>query len=277
MSLKIQLPTVALSLIAVISVFGSHSLKAGAPVYVGVRSAASVSIDKIDHTVWDALLKRYVDKDGMVDYRGFHANAADKAKLNAYLNHLSTANADVAATREAKLAFWINAYNAVTVHGILQKYPTTSIRNHTAKVVGYNIWHDLQLMVGGKPFSLDSMEHKILRKMSEPRIHFAIVCASKGCPRLLNEAFVASKMEQQLEVNTKDFFSRPHNFKHDPNSNKLYLSAIMDWFGGDFGATKAQQLARIAPWLPASSQQAARTAGTKVAFLDYDWGLNAQR
>ena len=151
----------------------------------------------------------------------------------------------MAATREAKLAFWINAYNAVTVHGILREYPTTSIRNHTAKLFGYNIWHDLQLYVGGTAYSLDTMEHQILRKMSEPRIHFAIVCASIGCPRLLNEAYTADRINEQLEINSKDFFARAQNFRYDQSKKQFYVSAILDWFGEDFGNSQAEQLRRI--------------------------------
>ena len=109
--------------------------------------------------------------------------------LTTDINGLSQANPQAHSTRHAKLAFWINAYNAVTVHGILREYPTSSIRNHTAKLAGYNIWKDLQLAIGGRAYSLDTMEHMILRPEREPQIHFAIVCASIGLSRLLNEAY----------------------------------------------------------------------------------------
>ena len=217
---------------------------AGKKSYVGEKSpqARPVSTDGIDHSAWDSLLKKYVDADGQVNYRQWRSSQSDQQTLSRYLCELSTANPQLPAQRETKLAFWINAYNAVTVSGILKEYPTSSIRNHTAKVVGYNIWKDYQLYVGGTPYSLEAIEHQILRKMNEPRIHFAIVCASIGCPRLLNEAYVANRLEEQLERNSKDFFSRSQNFRHVPQSNQFQMSAILDWFGSDFGNDQRAQL-----------------------------------
>ena len=198
-------------------------------------------------------------------------------QLDRYLALLSQAGVSAPAKRPAQLAFWINAYNAVTVRGILREYPTTSIRNHTAKLLGYNIWKDLQLYVGGKPYSLDQMEHELLRKMSEPRIHFAIVCASIGCPRLLNEAYTPARLEEQLQTNAKDFFRRSQNFRYDANARKFYLSAILDWFGGDFGADQSARLKRISAWLPtAEAAQAATRNAVSVSYLDYNWQLNKQ-
>ena len=250
----------------------------GKPVYVGQRVAGSVSVDKIDHSAWDKIVKRYVDKNGLVNYRALHASRADRRQLRAYLELLSTANPQTRASRNGQLAFWINAYNAVTVEGILQKYPTTSIRNHTAKAVGYNIWHDLKLYVGGSAYSLHFMEHKVLRKMNEPRIHFAIVCASIGCPRLLNEAYVPAKLNAQLELNTKDFFARAQNFRYDQANRRFEMSAILEWFGTDFGANKAAQLKTISKWLPTkAAQQAALTNAVSTRTMEYSWKLNEQK
>ena len=165
----------------------------------------------------------------------------------------------------------------MTIRGILREYPTSSIRNHTARLFGYNIWHDLKLYVGGQPYSLDQMEHQLLRKMSEPRIHFAIVCASISCPRLLDEAYVASRLDEQLTRNTKDFFSRRGNFRHASSDSRFYVSSILKWFAEDFGADQASQLRKIAPWLPTSAATTAAQRGSvKVSYLDYDWGLNEQ-
>jgi len=252
---------------------------AGSKVYVGIQnpSGGQVSMDRIDHSVWNSILRKYVDQNGMVNYRALKASSSDVKALDGYLAKLSTANTRVRAARDAQLSFWINAYNAVTMRGILREYPTTSIRNHTAKVWGYNIWKDLQLYVGGQPYSLEQIEHQVLRKMGEPRIHFAIVCASVGCPRLLNEAYVASKVQQQLETNAHDFFSRPQNFRYDQRNRRFEMSSILSWFGTDFGADQAAQLRTIAPWLPdEASRQAATQNAVSLSFLDYDWSLNEQ-
>ncbi|WP_145416011.1 DUF547 domain-containing protein [Planctomycetes bacterium K23_9] len=252
-------------------------LDAGSPIYVGQKTSTKVPIETIDHDSWNKLLATYVDLNGMVDYRAWKANVADRAALEQYLNTLSAANAAARAPKSVKLAFWINAYNAVTVHGILREYPTSSIRNHTAKLFGYNIWKDLQLYVGGHPYSLETIEHKLLRKMNEPRIHFAIVCASVGCPRLLNEAYVPAKLNEQLEANAKDFFSRKRNFQHDVSAGQFRLSEILDWFGEDFGDDQASQLKSIANWLPnPAAQNAAMHHSVRVVFIDYNWNLNSR-
>ena len=249
----------------------------GTPFFVGTEKTKNVSLDQIDHSLWDQLLSKYVDDEGMVDYRAWKASGADTNRLDQYLRQLSSASPKVKASREAKLAFWINAYNAGTIRGILREYPTTSIRNHTAKFFGYNIWKDLKLYVGGKAFSLDAIEHEMLRKMSEPRIHFAIVCASIGCPRLLNQAFVSDRVEAQLAANASDFFSRSQNFRYDVASNRFHVSSILDWFEEDFGSSKQQMLKTISPWLPtAKAQQAAESGSVGVSYLDYNWNLNSQ-
>lgn len=249
----------------------------GSPVYVGKQRATQVSMDDIDHALWDQLLTKYVNADGQVNYRGWKRSSSDIALLDRYLNHLSAARRNVASNRDSKLAFWINAYNAVTIRGILREYPTTSIRNHTPKLWGYHIWKDLQLYVGGEPISLHAMEHEILRKMSEPRIHFAIVCASIGCPRLLNQAYRAHEINAQLDLNAKDFFSRRQNFQYDIGRKQFRVSAILNWFGDDFGSTQQARLGRISIWLPTpESAGAAKRNSVSVSYLDYDWNLNQQ-
>ncbi len=233
-----------------------------------------VSMDQIDHAALDRLLHKYVDADGYVDYSHWQKTSADRKSLLAYLASLGRASTSLKASRQAKLAFWINAYNAVTIEGILQEYPTSSIRNHTARVFGYNIWKELPLIVAGKNYSLDDMEHTILRKMSEPRIHFAIVCASVGCPRLRNEAYTATNISAQLDDNAHDFFSRRQNLR--VSGNTLFLSPILDWFGEDFGTTQTARLRTIKAYLPASTRQLVEKRSTQVRYLDYDWSLNDQ-
>lgn len=235
-----------------------------------------VSFDRIDHSAYDRLLQKYVDLDGYVAYAAWKSNRADRGALVKYLANLSRANPALPSSAEGRLAFWINAYNAVTIEGILQEYPTTSIRNHTARVFGYNIWQDLPLQVGSDAYALETIEHEILRKLNEPRMHFAIVCASVGCPRLLNEAYTGQGLEQQLSDNTLDFFSRPQNLRADAAAGKIYLSTILDWFGSDFGSSQSEQFRYLSPFFPNSAQQAIKNPRIKVGYLDYDWSLNDQ-
>ena len=253
-------------------------LWAGSKVTVGAKVARQqqVSLDEIDHTAWDELLKKYCDDRGFVDYRGWKASQADVKKLDQYLAQLSSGNASLSAQRANQFAFWINAYNAVTVKGILREYPTTSIRNHTARLVGYNIWHDLLLPVGGETYSLDQIEHKVLRPMGDPRIHFAIVCASIGCPPLLNEAYIGEKLNDQLDHNAKQFFADPEKFAAT-SRGELKLSQILKWFPEDFGDDQSARLRTIARFLPTPAARSLALSGkARVSYLEYDWGLNDQ-
>ncbi len=257
----------------------TQQLQAGSKVTVGanIPAAQQVSIDRIDHAAWDALLRKYCDDHGFVNYQAWHRSQADRQQLDHYLGHLSQANPSLEATPASKFAFWINAYNAVTLQGILREYPTTSIKNHQSIAFGYKIWDDLLLTVGGKNYSLNDLEHKILRKMGDPRIHFAIVCASIGCPPLLNEAYAAEKIDAQLTDNTKRFFADPKKFAATPQG-ELKLSKILSWFAEDFGPDQATQLRTIAPFLPTQAAQALANSGqARVSYLGYDWGLNEQK
>lgn len=238
--------------------------------------AERVAIGGVPHQTWDELLRRYVDADGFVDYAGWKQSPEDLQRLDEYLAALSRADAARDATAVQRLAFWINAYNAVTVRGILREYPTTSIQNHTARVWGYNIWRDLKLIVGDHRYSLGEIEHSILRQMNEPRIHFAIVCASRGCPRLLNEAYSAERLEEQLSRNTLAFFADSTKCSVDAAKNELHLSPILEWFATDFGASTPAVLQYIANWLPEAAQEVTRSQGVRVNYLDYDWSLNDQ-
>ncbi|QDU52308.1 DUF547 domain-containing protein [Gimesia panareensis] len=262
---------------AVVTAVLIYDVKGFAKEPLGQKWAAGqlLSMDQINHSSYNNLLKRYVDQDGYVNYTAWKRSAADRQALQKYLTHLSQASTSIKASRESQLAFWINAYNAVTLEGILQVYPTKSIRDHTAKIGGYNIWDDLPLLVGSRAYSLNDIEHKVLRKMGEPRIHFAIVCASVGCPRLLNEAYTPESVNQQLAMNAQDFFSRPQNFMIDKNGT-MQVSSILDWFGEDFGNNQAKRFSYLQPYLPQKAQQYAVNPQARVKFQKYDWSLNDQ-
>ncbi len=257
----------------------SHQIVVGNEPSGAAESTPLVPLDQIDHSAWDHLLKKYVDDDGLVNYTAWKASRDDTRALKEYLATLGHGDPEAATTKEGRLAYWINAYNALTVYGIQDVYPTSSIRNHTAKLVGYNIWRDLKLPVANQNYSLEDMEHKILRKLEEPRIHFAIVCASIGCPRLLKEAYTGDRLEAQLTDNTRDFFSRPEHFRVDVAKRAVYVSPILDWFGDDFAPTPQERLQKLAAYLPAndSVRQLIKQGDFSVSYLDYDWNLNDQR
>lgn len=252
---------------------------AGPRVYVG-RPCGDVplpSFAEVDHASFDALLKKYVSDQGLVAYRPWKNNAQDLQTLDDYLVRLGCVDLAKATSKEAKLAFWINAYNAVTLKGILREYPTSSIRNHTAKVVGYNIWKDLHLWVSGKSYSLDDIEHAILRKLGEPRIHFAVVCASKGCPALVNRAFTEKNLEELLVFNARRFFAQPANFRIDSSRRSVYISQLLQWYGSDFASSATEQLRILRSYLPDTQPLDVLQGSYSVGYLPYDWGLNDQQ
>ncbi len=230
---------------------------------------------RLDHSVYDGLLKKYVDDRGMIDYRTWKDR--DVGTLDSYLDMLKGVDPDGLRNRNEVFAFWINAYNALTIRGMLHFYPTSSIRNHVS-LIGYSIWKDYKINISGTDYSLDDIEHEILRKMDEPLIHFALVCASIGCPPLMTEAFTAEDMERQLRANTLVFFADPSKFRADQGNHTVWLSPIMDWYKDDFGKNWRERLDFIAPYVPDDAARA--LLGQKdvdVDYLHYDWGINEQR
>ena len=185
-------------------------------------TAVEVSEEEVDHSIWDNLLKKHVGKDGLVDYRGFQQ---DQPLLRSYLDMLSMIQPTEDWRVEELLAYYINTYNAYTVQLILDNYPVKSIKDISGP------WTRGIVPIGDKNLSLGGIENGILRKMNEPRIHFAINCASYSCPKLLNEAFTASKIEEQLEQVTKEFINGD---KNEINVSNPRLSSIFDWYKKDF-------------------------------------------
>ncbi len=246
---------------------------AGAKVEVGKRCGESdrPAVGEVSHADYDGLLQKYVDDRGLVAYAAWKASPDDLSALAAYLERVGCVDLRKPASREAKLAFFINVYNALTLHGILREYPTTSIRNHVSRFGGYNIWKDLILWIDNRSFSLDDIEHNVLRKMGEPRIHLALVCASRGCPQLANHAYLADRLDEQLTANGKRFFARRENFQADAVAGSVSISQLFQWYGTDFAATPTEQLRVLQPMLPVdlSGWQSVR-----VRYLSYDWSLN---
>lgn len=216
---------------------------------------------KPDNAVWANLLAKYVNASGEVDYLGF---IADSTKLNAYLHSLSSCPPHKQHSESEQLAYWINTYNAFTIKLIVQHYPVASIRD--IRKVG-SVWDMKFFRIGDEQMSLNDIEHQILRKRFKgPRIHFAIVCASRSCPTLRNEPYEALKLEQQLEAQAKQFINDAT--KNQVSANRLQLSSIFKWFGKDF-TTSTTLVGFIGKY---SDLEFADEP--KVSYLDYDWSLN---
>ncbi|MCZ6602994.1 MAG: DUF547 domain-containing protein [Planctomycetota bacterium] len=236
----------------------------------------SVPGKTFDHASFDALLKSYVDEQGMVAYKQWKAK--DRKTLKRYLQSASRADVQQLEGKQEKIAFWINVYNALTIDGILEFYPIESIKDKVSVLFGYNIWKDYKIRVGGKERSLDEIEHKILRKMGEPRIHFALVCASIGCPRLSREAYSGKDLDDQLDRQARVFLNDPEKTRVVRKEGRIYLSRIFKWFDEDFGGSDKAVLRFVARYRPDGEKsffQGERPA--RIRYLDYDWSLNEQK
>jgi len=241
-------------------------------ILIGVLCVNGMPVQaEIRHQAWTGLLGRFVS-DGAVDYVGFKQA---ESELDRYLDTL--ADTDPGQLPEAdQLAFYINAYNAYTVKLILQHFkdggPPESIR----KIGGLfkKPWDIEFAVLGGETYSLDMIEHGIIRpRFKEPRIHFAVNCASKSCPKLITEAYEADTLDAQLESSTRAFLEDSnYNYFQD---NVLHVSSIFKWYKEDFSAGPvAFFLAHVGGDLKASLQDAADTI--RVRYVDYDWSLNGR-
>lgn len=235
-------------------------------------SARAASARRVDHSAFDTLLARYVDDFGGVRYAAWKRD--DDAALDAYLDAMRAVDPSALADTSEILAFWINVYNALTIDAILHFYPVASIKDKVSPV-GHSVWDDYTITVAGQERSLNDIEHKILRKLAEPRIHFAIVCASIGCPPLRNEAFTGPALDRQLDANTRAFFASEEHIQFDTAANTVRLSPILDWFGEDFGGSTAAKLAFVSRFVSYDAQRAVLgSKKARVEYLDYDWRLN---
>lgn len=214
------------------------------------------STPALSHATFDGLLRKYVTSSGQVNYKGFQN---EEKQLDAYLKLLSDNANQMGWSRNKKMAYWINAYNAGTIKLILDNYPTSSIM----KIENGKPWDKNWIDLGGKSYSLNQIENKILRpKFNDPRIHFAVNCAAKSCPKLLNRAWTASNLESNFEQQTRSFVNSSFN---KIQKDKIELSKIFDWYKGDFGD--------LIDFLNKYSNTPI-DKNANVSYIDYDWNLN---
>ena len=236
------------------------------------------STQKIDFSAWDALLKRYVKpgSDGVnrVDYAAFAKQ--DKAALANVIADL-TGLPISRYNRSEQFAFWVNLYNAVTVQVILDHHPVESIRDVDISpgLFADGPWGKELVTVEGEALSLNDIEHRILRPVwDDPRIHYAVNCASIGCPNLATDAYEAERLEEMLETAAKAYINDPRGVSI--SGRKVTVSKIYDWFQEDFGGSTRTVLAHLKRYAaPALAEQLEAIGDIEGA--QYDWGLNGTR
>jgi hypothetical protein len=213
-----------------------------------------------DFTAWDAFLRKYVTASGEVDYKNIKSNIKD---LNAITKSFSATQVKSTWSKNDQLAFWINAYNAFTIQLITDNYPLKSIQG----LDGGMPWDVKRITIGGKKYSLNNIENDIIRpQFKDARIHFAVNCAAKSCPPLLNSAFMGKTLDSQLDAVTKKFIN---NAKYQTvTSSKMTISKIFEWYAVDFGKV---------PTFINKYSNTKTLSSAKVSFAEYDWSLNDKK
>jgi len=210
------------------------------------------------HDIWNSILQKHVTDQGNVNYKGIRA---DKTRFNTYLKSLSETPPQDSWSNDETLAYWMNVYNAFTVKLILDNYPIESIKDIDGP------WNHRFIKIGDKWFTLNDIEHRIIRKMDEPRIHFALVCAAISCPRLYNKAFTVKDLETDLVLLTEDFLN--DTSKNELSENSIKLSRIFKWYGGDFKTNGSSLIDFLNQYSNVTISDKA-----KKSYKDYNWDLN---
>ena len=229
--------------------------------------------DTFDHLLFDQILKQYVDDRGLIDYNGI----AKDRRFSEYMESLKTAKVEEM-SQDGQLAFWINAYNAVIIDKVIKMKPKKSVRETFIPGVwtSTKIFTSRKNVVAKEQLSPDDIEHEILRKrFKEPRIHFAIVCASSGCPPLPRIAYTEENVQVRLEEETRKYINSTRGTRIDRAENTLHLSKLFDWFKSDFVDKSGSVIDFVRPYLR-EEVVLFLDRKPKIDFLHYDWALNAK-
>ncbi len=232
-------------------------------------AAVAAAPPTFPYAQWTALLEKYVDDKGRVDY-----NAIDKAAFEKVFAAVAKSSPkkdpDKYPTKEAQKAYYLNAYNVLAWKDVLGRLP--KLKNVDAEKVSF--FYFTKFPVGGEELNLYDLENKIVRpQFKDARVHFALNCASGGCPMLPREAFTPQKVDEQLTREAKKFCNEKRNVDFDAATKKLKLSHIFDWYKDDFGKEPAKVIAWINNYRAADAKL---PLDAKIEYVDYDWTLNDQ-
>ena len=238
----------------------------------GTAITVSASGNDDPNSLLDSVLGRYVSKDGLVHYKGLKENK----DFMRYIEYLSTTDPDKLPTDKHRMAFWINAYNAFVLKGVLEEYPIKSVLG--VGWLPHSFFKRKEFVSKQGKITLQKIENEKLREaFREPRIHFAINCASMSCPKLITEAYRADKLEQQLETQAISFINNKSRNYLDKENEVLSLSSIFKWYEGDFVKNNEKIEAYIARYLNPDDAEFIRNNKVTIRYLDYNWGLNEQK
>ncbi len=250
--------------------------------------------DVFSHARFDRALQQSVNDRGRVDYQALKALPDDLEAYYLLISQYSPdSNSELFPTEHHRLAYWINAYNAAAIKIVLDNYPISSVEDVIPPLPLFFLPDKTGFFIFQKPVfgnvstSLYYLENSVIReRFAEPRVHFALNCASRGCPELPNHAFTGEQLDIQLEQEARKFFAEPRNFRIDQETKTVYMSSIMDWYEEDFinwyqyryPRRNASLINYVSLYLPAQqvSLLQENITGYQVEFIPYDWRLNDQ-
>ncbi|MCB9597346.1 MAG: DUF547 domain-containing protein [Sandaracinaceae bacterium] len=221
-----------------------------------------------DVVAWQTLLTEYATADGGFRYEALRANAAHRALLDGFVERVGSAR-PTAWSRDAQLAFYIDAYNALVVHLVLERWPLESV------IRSEGFFDGARHLVAGTERTLNELEGDVIRSetFAEPRIHFAVSCASAGCPPLSRTAYTAENLEAQLTARTREFVHSSTDV--DLERRRVRTSQIFEWYADDFGGPAGVR-AFLADHLDGAEAAVVRDQATPIEHVEYDWALNAR-
>lgn len=246
--------------------------------------ASVVSSAPLSYEGYETVLRTYVNADGLVDYAALQANPQ---VLKNFIAQLGAVSPDTYAawSENEKIAFLINAYNAITLESIIDQNP---LKGSIKDIFG--VWNFNKHTVMGRSLTLDNIEHDILRKdFQEPRIHVALVCAAISCPPLRQDPYTGENLNEQLDDQVRKWISSPNGLKIDRTQNRVAISSIFDWFGEDWqtqyaiegkftgSAKERAALNFISNYVDSENKEYLEQGDYKLNYLNYDWSLNRQQ
>ncbi len=248
---------------------GEAALTAPAVEAEPAPNAAMPAPTSFDVTAWAGLLSTYATEDGGFRYAALVANATDRATLQQVVGAVANASPVAYPERSAQLAFYINAYNILTVSAVVERFPIESVMS----VPGF--FDTITHTVAGNPRTLNSLENDLIRaQFAEPRIHFAVNCASAGCPWLDREPFTAENLDAQLTRLTRQFVGQSTSI--DSRRRRVVVSQIFEWFAGDFEAAGGVRAFLVAHTEHEATRTQVADERMRIAYTPYDWALNAR-
>ena len=272
---KNSFPHLCLQLLLCIFCWSSLQAQAKEGEYWAIWDQANEqSTETIDHSLWQGVLTEYLDDQhpsgiNLFDYAAVSDDQRDN--LDDYLEYLQEIDPREY-TRAEQMAYWVNFYNALTVQVVLENYPARTILTMGDGLFSIGPWSDELVDVAGQGLTLDDIEHRILRPIwKDYRIHFAVNCASMGCPNLQKAAFTVDNTEALLNQGTVDFLKHPRGLKI--KGKKLVLSEIFDWYGVDFGENEQAVLQVLAKHTNPDVSEFLKSYNGKIKY-QYDWKLN---